>query len=99
MASALSIAWRRAGSEAIMPLMSPSLLIVVFLATAGLTLLAFEGGLKFGKWRSSRPHPEPQLPVRALVASILSLLAFILGFTFGLALSHFDSRNQSVFDE
>jgi hypothetical protein len=82
-----------------MPLMSPSLLVEVFIATVILTLLAFEAGLRIGRWRSERPHPEPQLPVRALVASILSLLAFILGFTFGLASSHFDSRSQAVLDE
>ena len=65
----------------------------------GLVLLAFEGGLRFGKWRSQRPGPEPQLPARSLVASILSMLAFILGFTFGQASRHYDDRQQSIFNE
>jgi len=82
-----------------MPVMSPYLLLGVFAGTVIVALLAFESGRRYGRWRSEQPDPEPQLPVRALVASILSLLAFILGFTFGLASSHWDSRNQSVFDE
>src|SRR5262245_24405426 len=79
--------------------MTPLMLLGLFIGTVLLTLIAFEAGRRFGLWRSFQPNPEPQLPVRALVASILSLLAFILGFTFGLASSHFDYRAQSVFDE
>ena len=79
--------------------MSPLLLVALFFATVIAALCAFEGGLRFGRWRSQQPDPEPSLPVRTLVASIMSLLAFILGFTFGSASSHFDSRSQSVFDE
>ena len=82
-----------------MPSMSPLLLMALFVATVIVVSLSFECGLRFGRWRSQQPDPEPLLPVRTLVASILSLLAFILGFTFGLASSHFDSRSQSVFDE
>jgi len=79
--------------------MSSLLLVALFIGTTVLALLAFQSGLVFGRWRSQQPDPEPQLPARTLVASILSLLSFMLGFTFGLAFSHYDSRNQSVFDE
>jgi hypothetical protein len=79
--------------------MSPLLLVALFFATVIVALLAFEGGLRFGRWRSRQPDPEPPLPLRTLVASIMRLLAFILGFTFGSASSHFDSRSQSIFDE
>ena len=34
-----------------------------------------------------------------LVTTTLGMLTFILGFTFGLASSHFDNRTQTVFDE
>jgi hypothetical protein len=34
-----------------------------------------------------------------IISSVLSLLSFVLGFTFGLAASHYDSRNQSINDE
>src|SRR5262245_51555892 len=73
--------------------------VPLFVATVIVALLAFESGLRFGRWRSQRPNPEPLLPVRTLVASIMHLLAFILGFVFGLSSSHFDSRNRSIFDE
>jgi hypothetical protein len=79
--------------------MSPLQLLVLFAATVILVLLVFQAGLNFGRWRGQQPDPEPQLPVRTLVASSLSLLAFMLGFTFALAASHYDARRQSVFDE
>ena len=37
--------------------------------------------------------------MRVLVTSTMGLLSFILGITFGLASSHFDSRSHSAFDE
>lgn len=79
--------------------MSPLFLAAAFVATVIVALLAFEGGIRLGRWRSEQPGAEPHQPVITLVASILSLLAFILGFTFGLASSHFDSRGEAVFDE
>lgn len=79
--------------------MSSLLLASVFVATVVVALFAFEAGLRLGRWRGRQPDPEPQQPILTLVASILSLCAFILGFTFGLASSHFDARSQAVFDE
>jgi hypothetical protein len=78
---------------------SPVLLAALFLATLVAELLAFEGGLRLGRWRSQRANPEPPLPARVLVTSTLNMLAFMLAFIFGLASSHYDSRSQSVFDE
>lgn len=79
--------------------MSAVLLAAVFTATVVVALLAFEGGRRLGKWRSRHPDAESHQTMVSLVASILSLCAFILGFAFGLASAHFDSRNQAVFDE
>ena len=79
--------------------MSSLALSGVFIATVAVALLAFEAGLRLGRWRRRQPDPEPQQPILTLVASILSLCAFILGFTFGLASSHSDARSQSIFDE
>ncbi len=73
--------------------------VALFIATVIVALLAFESGLRFGRWRSQRPNPEPLLPARTLVASTLHLLAFILGFVFGQSSSHFDARNRAIFDE
>jgi hypothetical protein len=78
---------------------TPVLLAALFGATLMAELLAFEGGLRLGRWRSQRPDPEPPLPARVLVTGTLNMLAFILAFVFGLASSHHDSRSQSVFDE
>jgi hypothetical protein len=78
---------------------TPLFLGGLFVAIVVGTLLAFEAGLWLGRWRSRKPNPEALLPVRMLVTSTLGMLSFILGFTFGLASSHFDNRSQSVFDE
>ena len=78
---------------------TPSFLGGLFVAILVGTLLAFEAGLRFGRWRSRKPNPEALLPVRMLVTSTLGMLSFILGFTFGLASSHFDNRSESIFDE
>src|SRR4051812_2787840 len=82
-----------------MDLQSPVQIVAIFAATVILQLIAFHGGIRLGRWRSQQADPEPQLPVRTLVASILGLLSFILGFTFGIAASHFDARSQMIFDE
>jgi len=79
--------------------LSPALLVALYFAIVIATLLAFEAGLWLGRWRSGKPSPEAILPVRVLVTSTLGMLSFILGFTFGLASSHFDSRTQTVFEE
>lgn len=74
-------------------------LSTLFLATAIFILLAFEAGLRLGRWRITKPDPEPQLSARMIIGSALSLLAFILGFTFSVASSHFDARNDALADE
>jgi hypothetical protein len=74
-------------------------LVALFIGTVLFSLAAFQCGVRFGSWRKEQPDPEPGLPVRTVVASILGLLSFILGFTFGLASSHYDSRSGAVFDE
>ena len=79
--------------------MSPLLLAAEFIGTVVVALLAFEGGRRLGRWRSRHPDAESHQTMVSLVSSILSLCAFILGFAFGLASAHFDSRNQAVFDE
>jgi hypothetical protein len=79
--------------------MSPLLLAALFIATVIVALLAFEGGFRLGRWRSRQADPEPPQPLVTMVSGILSLCAFILGFTFGLASAHLDSRSQSIFDE
>jgi len=61
--------------------------------------LAVEAGYRFGLWRHARAAEEKSAPVAAMVASLLGLLALLLGFTFSLAASRFDARRQAVLEE
>jgi len=71
----------------------------VALADAVLLALAMEIGYRFGRWRHATSPGEQGQPVGAMVASILGLLALVLGFTFSLAASRFDARRQLVLEE
>lgn len=61
--------------------------------------LAMEAGYRLGRWRHRRKPDERDQPVGAMVASILGLLALVLGFTFSLAASRFEARRQVVLEE
>jgi len=75
------------------------LLLAAFFGTALFILAAFEVGLRFGRWREQQPDPEPPLPARMIISSLLSLLAFLLAFIFGISASHYDSRNEALHAE
>jgi hypothetical protein len=70
-----------------------------FAVACAATWLALEGGYRLGRWRHAHPPDEKEGPVGAMVGSVLGLLAFMLGFTFGLAAARFDARRQVVLDE
>jgi hypothetical protein len=72
---------------------------VLFLAFGCFLWLALEGGYQLGKWRHARSSGEKEQPVGAMVASILGLVALVLGFTFSLAASRFDARRMAVLEE
>ena len=61
--------------------------------------LALEGGYRFGRWRHDHRPDEREQPVGAIVASILGLLALVLGFTFSLAASRFDAKRVTLLEE
>jgi len=73
-----------------------SLLLVGF---AAFLWLAMEAGYRLGKWRRTCCSDEKEQPVGAMVASILGLVALVLGFTFSLAASRFDARRMAVLEE
>jgi hypothetical protein len=72
---------------------------VLFLVHCLLYGIAIEVGYRVGRWRHAHMADERDQPVAAMVASILGLLALVLGFTFNLAASRFDVRRQAVLDE
>jgi hypothetical protein len=69
------------------------------LISVAMLWLALEGGYRIGKWRHTCSPDEKEQPVGAMVASILGLLALVLGFTFSLAASRFDARRHAVLEE
>jgi len=71
----------------------------VFGTTLVLIFLALEAGFWFGKWRQRRSAQEREAPVGEIVAAVLGLLAFLLAFTFGMAASRFDTRQELVLEE
>jgi len=71
----------------------------LFIATVVVTLLAVEGGFRFGRYQHQHREPGQDAPVGAMVAATLGLLAFMLAFTFGMAGARFDARKQLVLDE
>lgn len=71
----------------------------IFAGTILLILLSVECGWRLGKYRRRQPEYELDVPVGAMVAASLGLLAFILAFTFGAAASRFDTRRQLVLEE
>jgi hypothetical protein len=74
-------------------------LSILFLLFGLFLWLAIEGGYGLGKWRRARTADEKEQPVGAMVASILGLVALVLGFTFSLAGSRFDARRMAVLEE
>ncbi len=72
--------------------------LLFILATVSLAI-AMEGGYRLGRWRHEKIPGEKELPVGAMVASILGLVALVLGFTFSLAASRFDARRLAVLEE
>ncbi|WP_425619217.1 hypothetical protein NA78x_002955 [Anatilimnocola sp. NA78] len=75
----------------------PLWLLVAILAL--LLWLALEAGYRCGRWRHTQRPNEHAATVGAIVASILGLLALMLGFTFSFAASRFDARREAVLEE
>jgi hypothetical protein len=73
----------------------PGLLLI----SAALLWLVLEIGYRYGIWRHAHLPDERDQPVGAMVASILGLVALVIGFTFSLAASRFDARRVTVLEE
>jgi hypothetical protein len=62
-------------------------------------LIAIEVGYILGRRVETRANESSRTHVVAIQASLLGVLALLLGFTFSLSLQRFDSRSQAVVDE
>ena len=62
-------------------------------------LLVIEGGYRFGRANEREEPPMAKAHVNAIQASLLGILALLLGFTFSSALQRYDARSQAVIDE
>ncbi len=70
----------------------------LFLFSFFLFLLSIEGGYRLARFRQNRSPEEKEtaVPVGAIVGALLSLLAFMQAFTFGMAASRFEERRQAL---
>jgi hypothetical protein len=71
----------------------------VFVGTSVIILFAAESGLWLGRYVRRRVQERTKAPIGEIVAAMLGLLAFMLGFTFSLAATRFDGRRMLVLEE
>lgn len=62
-------------------------------------LLSMEIGLQIGRRKAATVNESTKSQINAIQASMLGLLALVLGFTFSLALQRYDDRSQTVVKE
>lgn len=62
-------------------------------------LLAIDGGFRLGRHRERAESDTAKAHLTAIQASMLGILALLLGFTFSSALERFDARSAAVVDE
>lgn len=74
-----------------------SVQIAIFLFVC--LVLAIEIGYRIGRRSREATNEESRSHINAIQASLLGVLALLLGFTFSLSLQRYDSRNAAVVDE
>lgn len=73
--------------------------VTIMLALLGCILLLNELGFRFGRFVQDRTDAEIKAFTGAIQASILGLLALLLGFTFSMSMQRYDSCNQAMIAE
>lgn len=73
--------------------------VFLLLATAAFLLAATEAGFRLGRNHANREDESVGSYVQAMQASVLGLLALLLGFTFFMAASRFDLRKSLLLEE
>ncbi len=64
-----------------------------------LSFVILSGAIELGRWIGARAKPQGIGSIPTLEASILALLALMIGFTFAVALSRFEARREGVLNE
>ena len=72
---------------------------VVFVVTVALVFFSVLAGSALGRRIRRRGDDTSNAPIGTVAGALLSLLAFILALTFGMAASGFDSRKALLLDE
>ena len=73
---------------------------VVIAATLFITIIVFnEIGFRVGRFVQLRTDNEVKVLTGSIQASILGLLALLLGFTFSMSMQRFDNRSLALIDE
>ena len=73
---------------------------MVYICVVAFILLSGELGFQLGRWyRRSEKDPEAVASVGPMVAGLLGLLAFLLGFAFSIASSQHSTRRENVLSE
>lgn len=73
--------------------------LLVLGASVILMVLSFEGGAFLGTAHKKKLVKEQLSQVRSLMGAGLGMLAFMLGFSFNIAQSHFEKRNEAYLVE
>lgn len=71
----------------------------VFAGTVLIVWLGFEAGFQAARFEKSKNKEEASVPIGAMVGVVLSLTAFMLAFTFGVAAERFNDRRVLVIEE
>jgi hypothetical protein len=72
---------------------------VIFLLTIALFALATEVGFRLGRWVKAKVPESAKSHIGTLEAAVLALLALMLGFSFAMSLSRYDTRRDLVLAE
>jgi hypothetical protein len=71
----------------------------LFIVVCLFLLLAYEIGFRAGRWWQKRQPGEQEGPGGVLIGSLLTLVAFLLAVTMGMASDRFDNRRGLVLQE
>ena len=82
-------------TELLYPHSSPLIAGVLFLVI----VLCNEAGFQIGRFVQEHTDSEVKALTGSIQASILGLLALLLGFTFSMAMQRYDSRSMALIDE